>query len=283
MPRRARRIDPVVPTIIDAASKVVPPAKSAMRALEVLEYFDDVRRAATVGEVASALGYPQSSTSYLLKTLTFLGYLDFNAAARTYMPTPRVALLGAWISGAAITDGTLIRLMREIAERTGQSAVLSARHGIYAQYIHVIEVKNDFLMHVPIGTCRLLVWSAAGFALLSEKAEAEIRALVLRTNAELEPPRGPINLRQVLANIAFFRTHGYFFSSELVTPKGGHIAMRLPVELSQGRTLVLGVTGGSSRLARDERRIVETMRGLIEDYRRREAARDEMPLQAIDV
>jgi DNA-binding IclR family transcriptional regulator len=267
--------------VIDAASKAVLPAKSAMRALEVLEYFDDVRRGATVGEVTSALGYPQSSTSYLLKTLTGLGYLDFDATARTYMPTPRVALLGAWISGAAITDGTLIRLMREIAERTGQTAVLSARHGIYAQYIHVMEVRNDFQMHVPIGTRRLLVWSAAGFALLGDEAEADIRALVLRTNAELGPSRGPVNLREVLVNVATFRARGHFFSSELVTPKGGHIAMRLPCELSPGRTLVLGVSGGSDRLGRDERRIVETMRGLIEEYRRREVARDAASLQAV--
>lgn len=282
MPRRSRKSDTPIPTVVDAASRVAAPVKSAVRALEILEYFDDVRREAGVGEVASALRYPQSSTSYLLKTLTCMGYLDFQAATRTYKPTPRVALLGAWISGAAITDGTLIRLMREIGEKTGQSVVLSARHGIYAQYIHVIEVKNDFPMHVPIGTCRLLVWSAAGFALLSEESERNIAALVLRTNAETEPPAARIDVRRVLSNVASFRARGHFFSNELVTPKGGHIAMRLPGELSQGRALVIGVSGRSDKLAQEEARLVRTMGAVIEDYRLREVARDNALLQAAD-
>ncbi|HYF18084.1 MAG TPA: helix-turn-helix domain-containing protein [Ramlibacter sp.] len=71
--------------------------KSAVRALEVLELFDRLQREASVGEVARLLGYPLSSTSVLLSTMMGCGYLRAGAAQHTYVPTPRLARLGAWI------------------------------------------------------------------------------------------------------------------------------------------------------------------------------------------
>ncbi|MGZ3338702.1 MAG: helix-turn-helix domain-containing protein, partial [Reyranella sp.] len=51
--------------------------KSAERALAILEYFQEKRRAATVGDIAGALSLPQSSTSMLVKCLVSLGYLEY--------------------------------------------------------------------------------------------------------------------------------------------------------------------------------------------------------------
>ena len=71
--------------------------KSAARVLEVFEYFAGRRTPATVGEVCNALGYPQSSTSVLLKSLFTLGYLSYDQGSRRYSPSVKVATLGEWI------------------------------------------------------------------------------------------------------------------------------------------------------------------------------------------
>ena len=71
--------------------------KSAARVLEVFEYFAGRRTPATVGEVCNALGYPQSSTSVLLKSLLTLGYLSYDQGSRRYSPSVKVATLGEWI------------------------------------------------------------------------------------------------------------------------------------------------------------------------------------------
>ena len=63
--------------------------KSARRALEVLEYLDEVRSDASVMEIARALNYPQSSTSVLLRSLTSTGYLSYDPQRRRYAPTLR--------------------------------------------------------------------------------------------------------------------------------------------------------------------------------------------------
>src|SRR3546814_12336581 len=48
--------------------------KSAGRALQILEYFDDARREANMIDISRALHYPESSTSILLRSLVALGY-----------------------------------------------------------------------------------------------------------------------------------------------------------------------------------------------------------------
>ena len=69
--------------------------KSAMRTFEVLELFAEHRRPMALNEIYTGLGYPQSSTTNLLKSMVLLGYLNYNRARRTYLPTMRVGALGA--------------------------------------------------------------------------------------------------------------------------------------------------------------------------------------------
>ncbi|MGI8476287.1 MAG: IclR family transcriptional regulator domain-containing protein, partial [Thermomicrobiales bacterium] len=169
---------------------------------------------------------------------------------------------GSWISGPAISDGTLIRLIRTIADATRLTVTLAARNGIYAQYIHVLETESGFPIHIPVGTCRLLVWSAAGLALLRDDGPKAVRALVQRTNAEV-PNVPPINGDQVLRHVETFRRQGYFLSDSLVTPGGGHISMGLPEAATDGRNIVIGAAGSSRTVMRDEARIVAAMRQAI--------------------
>jgi DNA-binding IclR family transcriptional regulator len=255
---------PKVATLVDAAVKEGSLVKSAARTLAIFEYFYDVQRELRVGEIAAHLGYPQSSVSYLLKSLVKTGYLDYNPKTRAFMPTPRIALLGSWISGPAIGDGTLIRLVRAIADATQLTVTLGARNGIYAQYIHVLETHSGYPVHTPVGTCRLLVWSAAGFALLQDESPKVIRALVQRTNADVPNLPSLINAEQVLRNVETFRSQGYFLSDSLVTPGGGHISMRLPGAATGGRNLVIGAASWSRTVTRDEHAIVAAMRQAIE-------------------
>ena len=49
------------PTVVDAATGQPAAVKSAIRTLAIFEHFDNVRRPARTGEIAAALGFPQSS------------------------------------------------------------------------------------------------------------------------------------------------------------------------------------------------------------------------------
>ena len=257
---------PEVATIVDAAPTRPAVVKSAGRALEILEFFDEVRREAQVAEIAARLGYPQSSTSVLLKSLAQLGYLDYDARTRTYLPTARVALLGTWLDEGPVRDGSLIHMLEELSHATGDTIILSARNGIFAHYIHVIQARTALRFHVPQGSRRLVVWSASGFALLAEAEDEQIRALVRRTNAELAPAE-PIDARRVLASVRQLRDQGYFFSRGLVTPGAGSIAVPLPRGVDRrDRALAVGISGLLEDLQRKELDVVAAIRDAIARY-----------------
>jgi DNA-binding IclR family transcriptional regulator len=118
--------------------------KSAVRVLEILEFFDEVQRPANVVTVSEALGYPQSSTSALLRSLVATGYLQVDRRSRTYTPTDRVSLLGSWINPPLFAEASLPRLMRAITVRTGALVLLSARNGGYSQCYHVLNKPAEF-------------------------------------------------------------------------------------------------------------------------------------------
>jgi DNA-binding IclR family transcriptional regulator len=265
MPRRrtTSRLQPAEP---EAAGVVAPPSsvKSATRVLQIFELFDTMRGPLKVGEIAARLDYPQSSTSVLLRSLVGLGYLAADPVARTYIPTPRIGLLGSWCVTDPMRSGTVHRLMDELSRATGQTIILAGRNGIYAQYFHVVQATRPLRLHVPVGTFRMLVWSTAGFVMLQETPESEVRALVRRTNAEAGPSHARIQVSEVLARIAQARQAGYAFSRALVTPGTGMICVRLPIHEAGADPMTICVSGWVETMEAEERDIVATIQAAID-------------------
>lgn len=232
--------------------------KSAARVLHILEFFDEVKRAASVTEVAEYHGWPHSSTSVLMRSLVALGYLHYNAGERSYFPSTRVALLGDWIQDNRFKDGQLRRLMHELNDETGETVVLAAQNGVHSQYLRVIQGTHTLLMHLHIGTLRPLFISGTGRALLSQMDAATIRKLARKHNAG-SAVQAPIDIAGVLKQTAADRANGYAMSLNHVTPRAGSISMPLPTR-PQDRPLVIGLAGLSDRLVANEQRYVEAMR-----------------------
>jgi len=241
--------------------------KSAVRVMQVFELFDQLQRDARVSEMVEYLGFPQSSTSALLKSLVQTGYLEYLPSTRSYIPTPRIALLGSWIGGSPIRDGSIGRMMDELNAETGDAIALACISGIFAKYIHVVQATNLMRMHVPIGSQRFLVWSAMGVPLLSDMSDDAIRLLVRRTNAEASSRQKSIDINQTLTHVEQFRKRGYFFSRGLVTPGAAIICMRLPPNsASPDRPLAIGIGGLLEKMDKQEARYVRLLRDAIGRY-----------------
>lgn len=253
-----------VTSVVDATQRRDPVVKSAGRVFQILEFFDDLKRAARVVEISAHLGIPQSSMSALCKSLADLGYLDYDPRSRTYLPSSRVAMLGAWLDDGPLRDGRMIRMLESLSEATGDTVIVAARNGIFSLFIHVLQARTTMRVHVPRGSRRFLCWSATGFALMSHAGLAEIQALVRRTNAERDPGRSMIDAGTVLENVRRAKDAGYFFSRGIVTPGAGCIAMLLPSHLDpRHRPLALGISGLLDRLEQREFEIVDAMRAAI--------------------
>lgn len=224
--------------------------KSAGRALQILEFFDDTRRAANLVDVSRALGYPESSASILLRSLATLGYLDYDRYERTYRPTSRVRLLGDWIDPKLFEGDAIIRVMEKIHEQTSATVVLASRNGLHAQYIYVVQAQADPIPHLTRGILRPIVHCASGYALLNEVDDIELAKLVRRVNADACNLDDIRKVSDVLGHVAAVRRDGHVFVRSRLSP--GISALAMPVPAGLASTPLALAIGGRTGLM-DER------------------------------
>jgi DNA-binding IclR family transcriptional regulator len=209
--------------------------KSANRVLEILELFDRSRQAVTVMDVARALGVPQSSTSELLGCLVKQGYLQRDRYARTYAPTSRVALLGAWVQPSLFRHGSLLPMMDEIVDESGHTALLGSMVGVALRHVHVVGAT------IPNGLCagsdHSLLHSPMGKVLLSTFDREVVRKIVHRLNAEAGPER-IVRINDLFEELDQIRAQGFATES---TESGGNIIVAVLLPQSGEEQLSLGI------------------------------------------
>lgn len=233
--------------------------KSARRVVEVLQHFDYVQRPQSLTEIATALGYPASSTSALLKSLQALDLLSYDLEHRAYSPTVQVAMLGAWVQGRIFQDGVVVTLMEKVQEATGETVILGMQNDLHVQYIHVVQARHLLRYHLHPGTLRPIHRTAAGRMLLAHQSREAVARLVRHLNK-----RAGLNVDadQLHCELAAIRAAGYAMSANQVTEGAGTIAVLAP-KIADGRATVLGVAGPSSRLDPNRAKIVESLRRIV--------------------
>lgn len=162
-------------------------AKIARRVVEVLEYFDDAHREATVMDIVRRYNRPQSSTSELLSSLVELGLLYKDPHSRSYSLAPRAALIGAAGQSGIVRDGRLVGLVDRLAAQTGLSVAVFGRVGLKVQIVswHAgPRAAAQAVRGLYGGLQEPLSDSAAGWLLLSTVGQPRRDGVVRRLNAE---------------------------------------------------------------------------------------------------
>ncbi|MGE0314439.1 MAG: IclR family transcriptional regulator [Lautropia sp.] len=239
------------------------PVKSAVRVLEIFELFDRLQREATVGEIARTLGYPKSSTSVLLNSLAELGYLYHGSSQRSYLPTPRVSLLGSWVAPMLSPGGDVLLAMAELGERTGETIILAAPTRDQIQYIHVVPATATMRLPVGPGTTRPMLTSGIGRLLLSVKADEEIAQMVYRHNSGPGADGARVSLAAVRRDLALIRAQGYALFYKGVTPGAAVLGMLLPFDVG-GVRLAIGIGGWARTVRAHQDTYVTLLRSTIE-------------------
>ena len=226
--------------------------KSAHRVVQIFEFFANRQAPAGLMEVARALGSPPSSTLALLNTLQNLGYLDYDRHQRTYVPTLRAALLGIWVNDLLLSDGTVLRLMVKLREKTGETVVLGTQSGLQVQYIQVMHsLIRRSGPEVATGRLRPLLKSAVGQLMLSVKDDQEVLALARRINAEEKDPAARMRIDDLMRKIEACRREGYGYTEGATTPGAGIVAVLLPTPPHQP-LIALGI-GAALRKLREQK------------------------------
>jgi len=223
------------------------PVKSAARVLEVLEHFRACRKPASLKEITDALGYPQSSTTVLLKSLISLGYLNYDRVRRVYFPTLRVAALGDWVAHALLGRGRLDEAMRDVASATGETVSIAVQNDVYVQYIRVIQSTHALRFYTEEGSMRPLVESALGWVLMSTRSDPEVERLIRRANIAVKKPADRVNVASMMERVAEVRKHRCAYAENVPLLGGATVCVLLPAAI-HGQPAVLGLGGTLERI-----------------------------------
>jgi len=249
----------------------VSPIKSAVRVLEVLEFFRQHRSPVALKHIAERLDYPASSATVLLKNLTALGYLSYDRAARTYFPTLRVAALGDWISHELFGQGEIFELMQDLHAATGETVSIALQNDVYLQHIRVIQSAHPLRFHTEEGSLRPLTQSATGWLLLSTHADTAVEKLIRRANIAIprSEDRQPLEIMQ--ARIKLARKERTIYAENIPLVGGATVATLLPVKV-QGKPVVLGMGGAIDRIRPNKDKYLKLVRELAASMKLRKKA-----------
>lgn len=242
------------------------PVKSAQRVLELLEFFAEERRPAAVGVIAQALGWPQSSTSVLLKGLAETGYFDHDARTGLHAPNVRILLATAWLQEHLYSEHNLLRLMEGVLEKTGHTVMVGTRRGVHVRYLHVLQATREGRFVAKTGSLRPLFRSAAGKVLLTTLTEREVAMLLRKANALEVDPAHRLEFAAVRREIEEVRRLGYSISMGTSMPGAAALAVLVPV--ARDREPMSLSVGGPMREVKSEReQLAAVLREAIEPIR----------------
>lgn len=221
-------------------------AKIARRVIEVLDYFDDNHREATVMDIVRRYDRPQSSTSELLSSLVELGLLHKDAWSRAYSLTPRAALIGSSGQPEIVRDGRLVRLADRLVAQTGLSVALFGMVGLNTQILSWRPGPRASLAAVRGlfgGMQEPLCHAAPGWLLLSTIEERRCEGVLRRLNAEA-PEARKFSAAEMAQRVADCRASGTMQGGAGFGSPAQIVASLLPVECCD-QPLVAGFVYGA--------------------------------------
>jgi len=237
--------------------------KQAANVLDLLEYFAEHQRPATLAEIAKHFDWPRSSTFNLLGTLLNRGFLYEPRAKAGYYPAPVWATLISQIEHAQPVPPGIRSLLERVVSDTGETAVLAAASGAFALFIETVESHHSVRYAAPIGKRVPLHVTATGRSLLSQMSTDERSSLLRKVEFERYTGTTLMNAQAVEDEIKVSQARGWFLGNAEFTQDLAGVAM--PFALDERRFAIL-VAGPTFRVGDHLDRLAETLRKHLGTY-----------------
>jgi DNA-binding IclR family transcriptional regulator len=198
-------------------------SRTATRALDILEYFGQVKRPLRAIDIVRALNLHPSTTNQLLKTLVGSAHLVFDARSKTYLPAPRLADFSGWMVEQYGADNRFRMMLQQIRAETGAVVSLSTPNDIYMQVLDLLVPQDAPIVSGRGMQVSLFGSAAIGSAYLSILRVSEIESLSFRARLKRE------QFREILAVISQIRDGGCAHGP---TSDGKMHAIAIPLPIS---------------------------------------------------
>jgi DNA-binding IclR family transcriptional regulator len=184
--------------------------RQIVNVLELMEFFAERGRPASLAEISRHFGWPRSSAFNLLGTLANRGYLYEPQAKQGYYPSSKWLPLVSKIDQAAPIPAALRDLVQAVRDRTNETAVLAGISAMRAIFLCAVESAQAIRYTAHVGKTVPLHTTATGRALLTQLPEQTRATILRRTNFERYTPASLMSIEAVEREMALSLDRGYF-------------------------------------------------------------------------
>ncbi|HTK63384.1 MAG TPA: IclR family transcriptional regulator, partial [Pseudonocardia sp.] len=156
----------------------VPHVKSALRTVELLDFFAQYPGQHSLTDLQGKLGYPKSSLHALLRTLVDLGWIETDVTGTLYRIGMRALLVGA----TYIDGDPLVQIAHDaldwLAETTGETVHLARLDHFDMVYLATRASRHYLRPFSRVGRRLPASTTSLGKAILATRDDAEVRTLL---------------------------------------------------------------------------------------------------------
>lgn len=187
--------------------------KSLDRALLVLQQLGQ-QQGVTLSDLASDMGQSPATLYRVLSTLQGRGFAELDADSQLWHVGP-----GAFLAGAPFLRRTSLverarPLMRQLMERTGETANLGIAQGDHVMFVSQVETPASIRAFFPPGTLSPLHASGIGKALLAAWREADLTAYIARSERARFTQATLVGEAPLRADLVKTQERGYAIDAE---------------------------------------------------------------------
>nr|WP_228454742.1 IclR family transcriptional regulator [Streptomyces alkaliphilus] len=230
------------------------------RAFVLLEHMADAGGEIGLSELANDSGLPLPTIHRLMRTLVASGYVR-QQSNRRYALGPRLIRLGE-AAARPLTTWARPHLAR-LVDVTGETANMALLDGDEVVYVAQVPSRHSMRMITEVGKRVPPHTAAVGKALLSQRPDAEVRSMLVRTGMPALTERTVTSPDAFLAELATVRADGW-----AVDDNEQEIGVRcLAVSVPDSPTpAAISVSGPAGRLTEDSTdKIVPLLREVARD------------------
>ncbi len=244
---------------MQTATQVLPKAvvPSVLKAARLLDVVAASREALTLGELATRLALPKSSTLSLCTSLTMTGMLRRFDDGTYHLGTHLVDLAHAYLSRTDLTK-EFEQALDSLQVLNEDGAVLAVRDGTDVVYVACRNGSQPVGITYRIGMRLPVSCTATGKALISALSEPEIRQLFRGKRLPQPTAKSCRSVAALLDDLREVRKRGYALDNEEI--RAGMCCIGVPIGDPALAAVAVSMLKGSSTRKREQ--VIETLKEL---------------------
>jgi DNA-binding IclR family transcriptional regulator len=221
--------------------------QSLARGLDLLQLLVESDNPLGITEIGQRLGVDKSTAHRLAATLMSRGLVVQDPDTHRYRPGMELVHLGRRVLDRVELRSVAQPWLRELRNRTGESAHLAVAVGPRAVYVDIVESGEALNVATEIGRTAEPHCTAIGKALLAHLSPDELAALLSESPLARFTPRTITNPNDLAAHLALVRQRGYATDDEEFTP--GVRCVAAPIRDLHGAVIAtMGISGPAVRV-----------------------------------